>query len=70
MEFHATLKRLRRKAGLTQEGLAQASGLTVSYVSKLERGGIDPSWSTVQRLADSLRVSVAAFAAKHQEYRP
>jgi transcriptional regulator with XRE-family HTH domain len=60
--FHERLKPLREAAGLTQEALARAAGLSLSAVTKIERGGIDPSWSTVLRLAKALGVSTEAFA--------
>jgi transcriptional regulator with XRE-family HTH domain len=47
---------------MTQEALARATGLGLSAVSKLvEQRGIDPSWTTVQRLAKVLGVSVLKF---------
>jgi predicted transcriptional regulator len=46
---------------MTQQGLAVAAGLSVSFVGKLEAGKVDPSWSTVIRLARALGVGVAAF---------
>ena len=60
--FAGRLRALRESAGLTQQALAVAAELSVSYVAKLERGVADPSWSTVVRLARALGVSVAAFA--------
>lgn len=59
--FNARLRQLREAAGLTQEGLARISGLSVSAVSKLEQRSTDPSWSTVQRLAKALNVSPMVF---------
>jgi transcriptional regulator with XRE-family HTH domain len=53
-----TLKRLRQEAGLTLEALAQASGLTRSYVSKIERGLSAPSVGVALNLAKVLRVPV------------
>ena len=61
MEFHDMLRMLREKAGLSQEALARAANISVSAVSKLERGGIDPSWSTVQALAKALGVDCRTF---------
>jgi transcriptional regulator with XRE-family HTH domain len=63
MTFNERLRALRETSGMSQEALARASGLSTSAVSKLEQGGIDPSWSTVQKLAEALAVPVAAFAA-------
>jgi DNA-binding XRE family transcriptional regulator len=45
---------------MTQQGLAVAAGLSVSFVGKLEAEKVDPTWSTVIRLARALGVGVAA----------
>lgn len=60
--FGEKLKRLRAAAGLTQEGLARAANLSVSFVSKLEREGLDPSWTAVQAIAAALGVDCAEFS--------
>jgi len=52
------LKRLRQEAGLTLEALAQSSGLTRSYVSKVERGLSAPSVGVALNLAKVLKVPV------------
>jgi transcriptional regulator with XRE-family HTH domain len=59
--FGRRLKQLRESAGLTQEELARAADLSVSFVSKLEQRDLDPAWSTVQSLAAALSVSCEAF---------
>jgi transcriptional regulator with XRE-family HTH domain len=59
--FGARLRELRKAAGLTQEQLAQAAGVTVSALTKLERGQAEPTWPTATKLAAALGVSVAAF---------
>lgn len=48
------LRALREKKGLTQEQLARAAGVRQSIVSKIERGVIDPRFSTMQALARAL----------------
>ena len=55
------LRGLRRAQGLTLEDLAEASGKSVSFLSKIERGLARPSVTTLQELADSLGVSVGWF---------
>lgn len=52
------LKRLRQEAGLTLEALAQSTGLTRSYVSKVERGLSAPSVGVAIKLAQALDVPV------------
>ena len=59
--FTARLKELRRTAGLSQEQLARAAGLTLGGVTKLEQGVTAPTWATVRALAKALGVSCAAF---------
>ena len=61
MAFKDRLKMLREAAGLTQEGLARAAGLSTSGVAKLERLPMGPSWDTAVKLADALGVSLDAF---------
>lgn len=52
------LKILRIKNGLTLEQLAQQSGLTRSYLSKVERGVSTPSIESALAIAKALGVSV------------
>jgi transcriptional regulator with XRE-family HTH domain len=52
--FAANVKHARAAAGLTQEQVADASGIHVTEVSRIERGLRDPRISTVLRLADAL----------------
>ncbi|MFC0385146.1 helix-turn-helix domain-containing protein [Muricoccus vinaceus] len=49
--------RLRREKGLTQEEVAERSGLSQQYLSGLERGGRNPTVVTLQEIATALEVS-------------
>lgn len=49
--------RLRTEAGLTQEQLAERSGLTQQYISDLERGKCNPTIVTLYELAQALGAS-------------
>ena len=55
------LRALRRAKGLTLEDLAVASGKSVSFISKIERGQARPSVTTLQELAEALGVPVGWF---------
>lgn len=46
----------RRKAGLTQEEVAEAAGISVSYLSMLERNARSASLDVVDALAVALKV--------------
>ena len=49
--------RIRKERGLTQEQLAERSGLSQQYLSGLERGRRNPTLVTVHELAVALGVS-------------
>jgi transcriptional regulator with XRE-family HTH domain len=66
--FGFTLRRLREKAGLSQEKLAFESGLDRTYISLLERGARSPTLATIRRLALSLDLS-ATELVRHVERR-
>ena len=48
------LREVRRQAGVTQEQLAEALGITQSYVSEVERGKYPPSWKYLVGLANAI----------------
>ncbi|BCH19087.1 helix-turn-helix transcriptional regulator [Mesorhizobium sp. L-2-11] len=50
-------RRIREKAGLTQEQLAEISGFSQQYISGLEKGKRNPTIVTLYELAQALRVS-------------
>jgi transcriptional regulator with XRE-family HTH domain len=52
-------ERLRRK--LSQESLAAKAGLSVSYISMLERGQRTPPLDTLESLAKALAVSATSL---------
>ena len=54
MSLGRALKSCRLQRGLTQEDVCERSGLSVAYISLLERNKRDPTYSVVWRLADAL----------------
>lgn len=54
----ARLRSLRKKYGWTIEALAQQTGLTKSYLSKVERGLSVPSIAVALKLAHALKIDV------------
>jgi len=61
------VRRLRRAHRLTIEDLAAAAGMHPTYLSGIERGVRNPTWSKVCGLADALEVSVSALAGEAEE---
>jgi ribosome-binding protein aMBF1 (putative translation factor) len=60
--FGERLRELRQSAGLTQEQLAERSGLSIWNIRNYEQSHREPYWSVVPRLASALLVSCDAFA--------
>lgn len=65
MKFNVdALRTARVSAGLSRYSLANAAGLSVDAVYRIEDGRTkNPRWETVQRLADAAGVDVALFFA-------
>lgn len=60
-EMGKRVKEIRKAAKLTQEKLAEKTGLSVEYVSRIERGLAQPSFRTVDLMADALNVTAKDF---------
>ena len=56
-KFGKRLQTLRRPAGLTQEQLAEATEISVDFISLVERGINAPSFDNLEKLARALGVS-------------
>src|SRR4051794_8266964 len=60
--------RVRRKElGLTLKNLAERSGLSVAFISQVERGKTTPSIISLLQISDTLGVSVNYFVEATQE---
>ena len=59
----ANVKRYREDAKLTQAQLAEASQISISYLSKIEASGCDKSLSlsALNQLANALNIEIIAF---------
>jgi transcriptional regulator with XRE-family HTH domain len=56
------IRQLRQKHGVTQEDLAHAAGITTGTLSLIERGHANPTWSTIDSLAQALDTSIGSIA--------
>ncbi len=59
----AVLKRRRRQRGITQENLAFQADLTISAMSRIERGLSNPTWTSVQAIAEALGIELDELGA-------
>lgn len=62
--FGTELRKLREKAGLSQEQLAEQAGVHRTYVSLLERNKKSPTLEVLFRLCRALHVPAAKLIAR------
>jgi transcriptional regulator with XRE-family HTH domain len=55
-KFGKNLRAARKKLGLTQEEVAERSGVQAGEVSRIERGKRDPQISTLEKLAAAVEL--------------
>ncbi|MBD2497823.1 helix-turn-helix domain-containing protein [Nostoc sp. FACHB-280] len=59
--FGKAVRRRRRELDLSQEQLAEQAGLHRTYISNLERGELNPSLETIEKLAMALDISIPSL---------
>ncbi|HYD54116.1 MAG TPA: helix-turn-helix transcriptional regulator [Gemmatimonadaceae bacterium] len=59
-----TLRELREAAGLTQDRLADLTGITAVYASELESGRRNPSYLVLSRILRALGVTWTELGAR------
>lgn len=58
ISFGKNLKKIRLEKGFTQEKLAFSIGIEISQISRIERGILNTSISTIKAIADTLEVPI------------
>jgi transcriptional regulator with XRE-family HTH domain len=58
----------RQSSGLTQKQISKKTGIAQSDISKLERGGANPSLRTLQRLASGMGMKLKFEFLPTQEH--
>lgn len=61
--FGGTLRRVRTDKGLSQERLAEMTGLSTNFIGEMERGLKAPGLAVIVRLATALGISVQDLLA-------
>jgi transcriptional regulator with XRE-family HTH domain len=62
--FAGNVKRLRSRKKMSQKALADRVGISVSYVSMLERGQRSPPLETIEKMAKALGVPPAVLLGR------
>ena len=59
--FGLRVRELRKDRGTSQEEFADRCGFARSYMSRIERGGANPSLDAIETIATALGVEVRAL---------
>ncbi len=59
--FSRSVRELREERGISQEELADRSGLHRTYISNLERAEVNVSLKNIKKLARGLEISMTAL---------
>ena len=61
------LKRIRAEKGLSLDAVAKLSSVSKSMLGQIERGEVNPTISTVWRIANGLKVSFTSLVTRAQD---
>ena len=61
------IRTLRKAKNLTQEELAEKSGLSYKFIGEIERGKANPSIESFYRIAEGMGVSAATLFGKEMD---
>jgi transcriptional regulator with XRE-family HTH domain len=62
------IKKIRLESHMSQERLAELSGLTKGYISKIEKSVTAPPLSTLSKIAQALNVDITILTAEGLEF--
>ncbi len=65
--FGRTLRKMRRERDLSQEALADLSGVSAKHIGEIERANKDPSVTTALRLIEGLDTSAGEAFSRVEE---
>ncbi|MDW5593412.1 helix-turn-helix transcriptional regulator [Conexibacter stalactiti] len=64
--FGRAVREVRARRGMSQMGLGRAAGLHHNYVGAIERGEINPTLGTIDKLAVGLNMPLSELAAIYE----
>ena len=67
-KFGLVLKRIRKEKGFSQESLANTADIDRTYVSDIEKGERNISLRIIEKLCNTLQVSLSEFFNQIENY--
>ena len=67
-KFGLVIKELRLEKELSQESLANQSDIDRTYISDIEKGERNISLKIIERLSETLQISLSEFFKKIEKY--
>ena len=67
-KFGLVIKELRLEKGFSQESLANQSDIDRTYISDIEKGERNISLKIIERLSETLQISLSELFKKIEEY--
>lgn len=64
------IKTIRKQRGMTLQDLADISGLSIAFISKVERGLTSPTFSALLEICKALEVDLVEVAQTSEDKRP
>ena len=65
--IHDKLRKLRKQSGKRLQDVAKATNLSISYLSQIETGKIEPSIAHLRQLAAYYNVGIVSFFTSEEE---
>ena len=69
MSLGRLISEIRQSKGLTQAQLSSKTGLAAPYLSRIENDHLQPSFTTLQKIANGLEVNLVDFFGYEQHKR-
>jgi len=69
-KFGKTLKSIRKQSNMSLKELHILSGISVSFLSSLERGEKSPTLDTLEKLSSALNIQISDLIDQSSQYSP
>ncbi|GGG15531.1 DNA-binding protein [Lysinibacillus alkalisoli] len=68
-DIHLKIKALRQEQSLTLKDLSEKTGLSLSFLSQIERGASSLSITSLKKIADALQIPINYFFVEDEEHQ-